>query len=442
MRTTAKGIETQLSRTAFVTDRTLEFFSESELTTQIGYGKKLWPLVLSAELIGNSLDACEATNVPPEITIHLEKDSIAVGDNGPGLPDRIIETSLDYHVRVSDKKGYIAPTRGQLGNALKCVWAAAFVANGQNGRIEVEADGLKHHIEVSLDRIAQEPLISHLTEPSVKKGTLIKVYWSGIAGYEAWDQNAEFYQARSVSEALPHLVADFASFNPHATFTLTLPDGKVHMFPASDRQWRKWRTSDPTSAHWYRPQDLRALIAAYVKDGKHKTLRDFVGEFDGLSGTQYRKHVLEAAHMSLASLNDLVLDGDIDMAAVERLLTAMKGTARPVSPDRLGVMGKDHFVAALATRGAAAETSKYQKIVGKGDDGLPYVVEVGFGVKNDGRRERVIGLNHSPVFKVPSGHLSEVLSACRVQPFDQVVLLVHEACPRFSFTDHGKGSVA
>jgi hypothetical protein len=41
----------EFTRTAFTTDRMMEFFTESELTTQIGYGKALWPLVLSKELI-------------------------------------------------------------------------------------------------------------------------------------------------------------------------------------------------------------------------------------------------------------------------------------------------------------------------------------------------------------------------------------------------------
>ncbi len=34
-----------LERTAFATSRVLEFFTEPDLTTQIGYGRKLWPIV-------------------------------------------------------------------------------------------------------------------------------------------------------------------------------------------------------------------------------------------------------------------------------------------------------------------------------------------------------------------------------------------------------------
>jgi DNA topoisomerase VI subunit B len=153
-----------LARTAFTTDRTLEFFSESELTTQMGYGRGLWPLVLVKELIDNALDACESSDKAPEIIVILEPDAITVSDNGPGIPPEIVERSLDYHVRISDKKYYMSPTRGQLGNALKCVWAAPFVADGQQGLVEVEACGINHRIQVSLDRIAQQQ--SSPTPPS------------------------------------------------------------------------------------------------------------------------------------------------------------------------------------------------------------------------------------------------------------------------------------
>ena len=207
---------THLERTAFTTDRALEFFSEAELTTQIGYGRRLWPLVLAKELIDNALDECETVDEAPAITITLDSDALIVEDNGPGIPTGIIERSLDYHVRISDKKGYLSPTRGHLGNALKCVWAAPFVADGERGLVEVTAGGLLHRIEVSLDRIAQKPIISHATTPLVKKGTTVKVHWNGIASCGP-NENQESYQAETLAEAVRGLVADFNALNPHAT---------------------------------------------------------------------------------------------------------------------------------------------------------------------------------------------------------------------------------
>ena len=213
-----------LVRTAFTTDRTLEFFTESELTAQIGYARQLWPLVITKELIDNALDACETGDIAPDISISLDENSLTISDNGPGIPAEIIEKSLDYHIRVSDKKHYISPTRGQLGNALKCVWAAPFVANGTHtGLVEVSARGLRHRIEVNLDRIKQVPVIEHATDASVKNGTSVKVHWSGIASREIYAP-AIFYQSCELPWALKLLIESYAAFNPQATFRF----GKLH----------------------------------------------------------------------------------------------------------------------------------------------------------------------------------------------------------------------
>src|SRR4029434_5487554 len=133
---------TNLARTTFETSRLLEFFSEKELQMQIGHPKDAWLIALAKELIDNGLDACETANVAPEIEVVVENNSIAVQDNGPGLPEKTLKRSLDYLVRVSDKAFYISPTRGQLGNALKCVYAAPFVVNGEIGRVDVATGGL------------------------------------------------------------------------------------------------------------------------------------------------------------------------------------------------------------------------------------------------------------------------------------------------------------
>jgi hypothetical protein len=84
---------------------------------------------------------------------------------------------------VSDKAHYVSPTRGQLGNALKCVWAAPYVARGEAGFVEVTTGGITHRIAMRLDRIAQQPDLQHLTMPDgfVKTGTLVRIVWPGIA---------------------------------------------------------------------------------------------------------------------------------------------------------------------------------------------------------------------------------------------------------------------
>ena len=64
---------TELKRQVFTTSRELEYFSESELTTQTGYPKEQWwPGVVVKELIDNSLDACEQAGVAPVIAVDFD----------------------------------------------------------------------------------------------------------------------------------------------------------------------------------------------------------------------------------------------------------------------------------------------------------------------------------------------------------------------------------
>jgi DNA topoisomerase VI subunit B len=172
----------KLNRTTFEVSRELEFFSEKELQMQIGHGRKLWPVALLKELIDNALDACETANVSPQVEVAIEDDAFIVRDNGPGLPKETLARSLDYLKRVSDKTFYVSPTRGQLGNALKVVWTAPFVAHGE-GRVEVWSQGLHHTIGVSVDRIAQRPTVRHTEEEDVfvKNGTFVKIHWPDLA---------------------------------------------------------------------------------------------------------------------------------------------------------------------------------------------------------------------------------------------------------------------
>src|SRR5262245_65584009 len=101
-----------LQRTAFTTSRALEFFSEKELTMQLGFASDFWPIALLKELLDNALDACETAGVAPEIRVEVTPQTLTVRDNGPGLPRQVLERSLDYLVRVSDKAHYVSPSRG------------------------------------------------------------------------------------------------------------------------------------------------------------------------------------------------------------------------------------------------------------------------------------------------------------------------------------------
>lgn len=188
---------TQLERETFTISRQLEFFNPVELTKQIGFSQSDWPVALLKELIDNSLDACESANIAPVITVDLHEHKLIVADNGPGLPLEILQQSLDYTSRTSNKLGYDGPSRGKQGNAFKTTWAAGFTATGE-GRIKVETANYAALITVTLDRIAQQPRLE-LAEVAtdVRNGTRITLHWRGIAMVSESPTTPQFLQRHS-----------------------------------------------------------------------------------------------------------------------------------------------------------------------------------------------------------------------------------------------------
>jgi hypothetical protein len=439
----AKGDIKTLNRTAFVTGRALEYFTEKHLIQQIGDIPTRWPRVLLKELLDNALDACESAIIAPEIAVTIEDDALIVEDNGPGLPLSTIENSLDYAVRVSDKSSYVSPSRGQLGNALKCVWAAPFVVTGKDTTVKIHTGELLHTIIVTLDRIGQKPVISHTIETAsfVKNGTILKMYYTKIASYLGEAKTADFYKLGEAHE----LLNKFALFNPHASFTLYEGDS-CNKWTPSNLDFVKWNPSSPTSPHWYYPESLRNLIASYIADdlpkNRKRTVRELVSEFAGLSGSAKQRTVSMQAGMIGAYLADFVVGHDIEMPRVKALLKAMQDESRAIKPSALGILGESHLSKSMESLWGVAPGSVFYKKAEGVDDGLPFVIEVALGILPSKKaREDIVGVNHSATFVEPLEQLSDLLAMHRVDCEDPICTVVNLVCPRLNFKDTGKSKL-
>lgn len=425
----------QLKRQTLETDRSLEFFSEKELTQQMGQDKSKWIPALLKELIDNGLDECEKSRKQPRIDVVATDNSFSVSDNGTGLPKATIEKSLDYSKRVSDNSYYVSPTRGQLGNALKTIYAAPFVLDG-HGKVEIETKKTHYFIDVTLDRIAQKPVIRLSQKESERtEGVKIIVFIKNSASLLGLAKSEDPY--KEIISATD-LLAAYTMFNPHATFILG-----EKTFEATNPQFIKWSPNDPTSPHWYTVEQLRDLIAAYLANKHDKTIREFISEFRGLAGTQKQKLITEITGLH-GKLSDLVINGDIKETKVQELLSAMQKETQPVKPQQLGIIGKDHLVSCMGKYyGVKQESIEYKKITGI-DKNLPHVIEIVFGIKTEEHEKEgrtvVCGLNWSPTLDIPLDEFRQMLGEMRIDSDDPVCIVMHIARPRFNFVDRGKGA--
>jgi hypothetical protein len=314
---------------------------------------------------------------------------------------------------------------------------------GTMGETRIASKGVCHRIQFSVDHVRQEPKITIGRENSnVKSGTRVMVRWPDLACSKLNDAKSRFLQ----------LAEGFGWLNPHHTIEID-GEGKKTRIEATQPGWQKWRPSDPTSPYWYDEARLARLMGAYIAKDKDlrrepRSVREFVSEFRGLSGTSKQKLVVDAVNAARVTLPVFYGNSDINRVGIRRLLAAMQKHSRPVNPKDLGLIGEDHLRARFKAAGADEKTFQYKREFVDGD--LPQVIEVGFGYCPKGkRRQLVAGVNWSPgivnPFRVLGRYgqsLDTILSQQRAaDPDEPITLVIHLAIPRAEYTDRGKSAL-
>jgi DNA topoisomerase VI subunit B len=449
--------EQKLTRVAFRVSRLMEFCTKRELQNQTGHSIYDWPLVVLKELMDNALDACEEAEIAPVISIAVKPGSITIQDNGGGIATDTIKSILDYTVRVSSREAYVSPTRGAQGNALKTILAMGYVLDREREDINneaagvtiIETRGVKHRIEFRVDHVNNQPRIAHTTAPStINVGARITVKWPARLEFLEWAE-----------EGFKQLAESYVWFNPHLTLRGTWHGQQFVKIAATNPNWEKWRPRNPTSPHWYDETRLQRYLAAHVardRDlGRHRTVREFIAEFRGLSGTAVQRKVLEDVGCSHQSLAQFFGVERVNRSGIAKLLAAMRKYSKPVAPKHLGVIGVEHHKQRFLAAGGNAETFKYQQRKGLTSDGIPYVIEVAFGLHQSGLtqddtvpRKIITGANWSVgitnpfrAFGSTGEGLESTLAKVRADAHEPVICALHLASANIQYADRGKSSI-
>jgi hypothetical protein len=384
-------------------------------------------------------------------------------DNGAGIKPRTVKSILDYTIRVSSREAYVSPTRGAQGNALKTILAMGYVLDREDvggdaeaaGVTVIETRGVKHCIEFRVDHINNEPKISHITTPSlIDVETKITVKWPSVMLWE--DHLTLLDYAR---DAFTRLAESYVWFNPHLTLRGTWHGQEFINVAATNPTWEKWRPRNPTSAHWYDETRLQRYLAAHVardRDlGRHGTVREFISEFRGLSGTAVQRKVLEEVGCSHKSLAQFFGTEQVNRAGIAKLLASMRKHTKPVAAKHLGVIGAEHLKQHFLAAGGNTETFQYQQRKGMTTKGIPYIVEFAFGLHQSGLtqggyipRKFITGANWSVGINNPfrafgsTGEgLESTLAKVRANASQPVICALHLASAYIQYADRGKSSI-
>jgi DNA topoisomerase VI subunit B len=403
----------------------------------------------------NALDAAEEAEAAPVIEVIVDSGSITIQDNAGGIDSETIESILDYSIRVSSREAYVSPTRGAQGNALKTILAMGYVLDRRIGSdadaagiTVIETRGIKHQIEFRVDHINNQPRVIHTTAASaIKVGTKLTISWPKLNLLE------------SAENRFKQLIESYVWFNPHLSLRGVWFGHEFINVKATNPNWEKWRPRNPTSPHWYDESRLQRYLAAHVardRDlGQRRTVREFIAEFRGLSGTAIQRKVLAEVGCSHQSLAQFFGVDQVNRVGIAKLLAAMRKHSKPVAPKHLGVIGADHFKQRFLAAGGNIETFKYQCRKGMTPDGIPYVVEFAFGLHQSGltqgapvARKIVTGANWSVGINNPfrafgsTGEgLENTLAKVRANASQPVICALHLASAYIQYADRGKSSI-
>jgi hypothetical protein len=451
----------KIERVAFHTSRLMEFCTEKELVAQTGHEAYRWLLVVIKELTDNAIDAAEEAGVAPVIKVTFttgnsgKRTRIVIADNGPGIPSDTVAGIIDYNLRVSTKEAIISPTRGRQGNALKTILPMGYVLSGKiKGETWIEARGVKHQIEFSVNQIKQEPIVQDIrSRSSVTVGTRVTVFWP------------QTDKVRIDPNEIIRLLLLFISVNPHLSVQFTV-DGKTRIdCAASNPDWTKYRACDATSAHWYKLEQFEryagALIARDQESRKKRarqkiTVREFAAQFRGMSATEKQKQVLRelgASHMSLVRF--FGSETRVNHDRMNTLLLLLQKHTRPVRPELLGIVGEAHLRKICVELDGEDKSFKYFLSLGSDAAGVPYVVEIATcpfkewvrGKRQARGRVLITGVNFSATLNNPFHSLRGMegmegilvdLCAGTAAP---VIVCVHYASPHIEYLDRGKSRI-
>jgi hypothetical protein len=440
----------KLERAVLSFSRDREYFDPRELAVMTGQPIGRFPAVLVKELMDNALDAAEASAPTPVVTLDVRcrprSVLLVVRDNGGGIAPAVVEKIADFRTRTSDKSAYAAPTRGAQGNALKTVLGIPYALGGP-GAVVIEARGVRHVLRPDVDPADAVNVSLHRQESHQRAGTLVKVALPTKAcrgtdfGDWAWA---------------------FALFNPHATvrFRQSVTAGKQakpgrgdcrHFYQRTAPEgWRKFLPTDLTSPWWYDPAAFARLVFGQVgaveqAQGRDLTLREFVRQFAGLSGTAKAKAVCDTLP-GVKRLSDFRHQGD---EAAGRLLSAMWQATHPPSPAVLGTVGEAHLRRRLDRR-FGVRRWWYRKVSGD-VDGMAFVIEAALA-HTDKPGRLYHGVNFSPTFEDPlaatslgcaefaAWGISGFLERAHAAPDGKrcTAAAFHLVCPVLQFLDRGK----
>ncbi len=395
------------------------------------------------EAVDNSLDACEAANILPEIIVEViqmddNRFRIIVEDNGPGIVKKQIPP-IFARLLYGSKFHVLKQQRGQQGIGISAAALYGQLTTGRGIKIisKVQEKQEAHLYVLKIDTRKNKPQIEKedIIDWDKEHGTRIELDIE--ASYAKGDISVDNY------------LRETAIINPHATIIYTNPYSQQVVYPRSvERLPKKAKAIKP---HPY-GVELGKLMDM-MRWTQHKTLQAFLMNEFSRVGSNTVKKILENAR-----LLPKTKPKNITREEAMRLIQAIRETPIMAPPtDCLSPLGEELIIAGLRKVVKAdfyTATSRPPSVY----RGNPFVIECGIAyggeLPADNSAELMRFANRVPLLyqrgacAITEGIIKTNWKAYHLKqpagskPIGPLIILVHIASVWVPFTSEAKEAIA
>ena len=396
------------------------------------------------EAVDNSLDACEESEILPDILLHIErseKDNIVmiIEDNGPGIVKEQIP-KVFAKLLYGSRFHAIKQSRGQQGIGISASVLYSQLTSGHPTKIisKIGQDDPAHFYELMINTSTNDPEIlrDDIVDWDRPHGTRIEM-----------EMEASYVRGRR--QSIYEYLKATAIINPHARITLVEPDGNEVIFERGTDKL-------PIPAKEILPHPHGIELGTLMKMLRY-TERQKLTPFLRYSFSKIGH--LTAEEICKASGLDPESDPhEMDRNQAKKLLDAF-GKAKIMAPptDCLSPIGGDLIYKGLEKEFSVdfiATTTRSASVF----SGNPFVVEVGLAyggeLQKDDRVDIMRFANRVPLLYQQGGcvttHAIESIKWKQYGlnqpggglPSGPVVILIHVASTNVPFTSESKDAVA
>jgi len=398
-----------------------EFFKKNSQMLGL-YGKVRTLTTIVHEYCTNSLDACEAAKILPEIDIKIEElgpeyYEVTVKDNGPGLTKETVGKALGK-LLAGTKFHRMVQSRGQQGIGASGVTLFSQVTTGKQVKVITgTGKGKTLSLELTIDPKRNEPKIMELKETEKDfRGLAVKAKFKEVL-YRVSEQGPLEYLRRT------------AIANPHAEIYFTDPLGEKTIFKRSLKEI-------PLPAEPIQPHPKGVTVDELITMAKYspaRKLNSFLkNEFDRMG---------DKAIGDIAKKVSFDLNKDpkkLEWAEAEEIVKCFKEIDF-IAPrvDALRPIGENQIATSLKSivkpEFLSVITRKPQVYKG----GFPFQVEV--GVAFGGEAGRITNNNNKEEEKGGSGRTMEIMRFANRAPllFDGGACAITKAVQTIEWKRYG-----